>query len=275
MIHGLVAGREHTRLGGVGVVAQGPASVAISKGGARKTYPHVDPNEDCALFACGRGGSLLAVADGHDGEWGSECAVAYLLESVAPLWTALSPPVGGEEEWKELALDALFDVNDALITRAAERGIAVAHTTLSLVLARPAEDLLVQASMGDSHAFIVSDELAVDLAWASLGQRRSYYLGYGLDRSDRRSVARCHVSCQRLGDARALVLATDGLSEAGIGVLDPAAAAFDAVHRARALDDPELRPLEASKAVVQAALAAHRQQRAGDNVAAAVLWLGG
>jgi hypothetical protein len=38
---------------------------------------------------------------------------------------------------------------------------------------------------------------------------------------------------------------------------------------------PELRPLEAARALVEAALDAHRAQGAGDNVAAAVYWIEG
>jgi hypothetical protein len=67
-------------------------------------------------------------------------------------------------------------------------------------------------------------------------------------------------------------LATDGLSERGIGVQDPEAAVERSLADAReaAL---ELRPLESVRSLVNTAVTAHRRQRAGDNVAAAVVWL--
>ena len=68
------------------------------------------------------------------------------------------------------------------------------------------------------------------------------------------------------------VLATDGLSERGIGVEAPAAAVADAVDRAGRTDEP-VRPLEAARGTVETALAAQRAQGAGDNVASAVAWL--
>ncbi len=75
------------------------------------------------------------------------------------------------------------------------------------------------------------------------------------------------------GAARALALATDGLSELEVGVEDPEAAVAAAVGRAAGAP-PELRALEAARGIVESALEAHRRNPSGDNVAAAVLWLG-
>jgi serine/threonine protein phosphatase PrpC len=79
------------------------------------------------------------------------------------------------------------------------------------------------------------------------------------------------VGFRPLDDVRAIVLATDGLSEVGIGLADPAAAVAEIVAGAasRAAD---LRPLETAREVVEAALAAHRENQAGDNAAAGVVW---
>ena len=76
----LLRGQDHTDLGAIGLVSEGPAAIAICKGGAMKTYSHLDPNEDAACFAIGDGGMLVAVADGHDGASGAEAAVRALLE---------------------------------------------------------------------------------------------------------------------------------------------------------------------------------------------------
>jgi hypothetical protein len=65
---------------------------------------------------------------------------------------------------------------------------------------------------------------------------------------------------------------SDGLSERQIGVENPAAVVLERVRTAgKAV--PDLRPLEASRGIVEAALAAHRKNASGDNVCAAVVWL--
>ena len=85
----LLRGRDHTRLGITAAVAEGRAAIALSRGGAPKSYRYRDPNEDVALFAEGEGGILLAVADGHGGCDAAETAVEKLLASFAPAWTGL------------------------------------------------------------------------------------------------------------------------------------------------------------------------------------------
>ncbi len=76
----LLRGRDHTRLGAIEVVAEGVLAIALSVGGFRKSYRHTDPNEDAAAFACGEGGLVVAVADGHGGAVASEAALERLLE---------------------------------------------------------------------------------------------------------------------------------------------------------------------------------------------------
>ena len=75
-----------------------------------------------------------------------------------------------------------------------------------------------------------------------------------------------------LEGVRAIVLATDGLSEQGIGVADPGAAVAEALHQAEATA-PELRAACAARRVAERALASHREQRSGDNLACAVVWI--
>ena len=84
----------------IATIAEGRCAIAISRGGARKTYRHKHLNEDVAAFITGDGGSLVAVADGHSGCEASETAVTTLAERHAPRWTAQPPmrsPV--EEVW--------------------------------------------------------------------------------------------------------------------------------------------------------------------------------
>ena len=85
--------------------------------------------------------------------------------------------------------------------------------------------------------------------------------------------AHARLGTESLTGVRALVLATDGISEAGIGVDDPAASAAAAVRAGAGAEDPELRALETVRALLETGLDAHRQQKAGDNLAIAVGWL--
>ena len=265
----LLRGREHTMIGGVSTIAEGPAAIAISRGGASKIYAHRDPNEDAAAFATSHHGTAIAVADGHAGHGASEVALERLLEDHAERW------LEGEaralrERWRDDAGDALLDLNNAVLTAAGCDGGQPTRTTLAVAVARPDEDLLAFFSMGDSHIFEVRADGVTELG--AVGEARIAFLGHPTeDRERLRNKYRADV--MTLADSRALVLATDGISEAGIGLANPAAAiaacAADCERR-----HADLRPLGMARGLVERALEAQREQRSGDNIAAAVAWLG-
>ena len=263
MRSGLLRGREHTKLGAVATLAEGRCAIAISRGGYRKAYPHRDPNEDAAAYAIGAQGMLLAVADGHGGHEAAEQALATLLERFAGAWTgagALGPA------WEEQARGALERLHAEIVGRGSRDGNPEARTTLALAVTRPDEGLLGFASVGDSHVFATGGDEATDLA-AARDEPTGYLGSPSLDPSE--IAGRARIGSVRLADLRALALATDGLSEIGIGVEAPGRAVLDALADAdRAL--PEIAALEAGRGIVDRALASHRRQRAGDNVAAAV-----
>lgn len=264
----LLRGREHTLLGGVSTIAEGPAAIALSRGGARKTYAYKDPNEDDAAFATSPWGALLAVADGHSGHGASEVALERLLEAHAPRWLDASA-IALAGRWVDEAADVLLDLNTAVLARLTPRGEAEARTTLALALARPGDDLLAFVSMGDSHIFGADRDGARELGAAA--SKRVAYLGRPDE--EREALRRKHrAGVESLGDLRALVLATDGLSEHGIGVGDAAAAVGQVVRRCEAAK-PDLRPLEVARGLAELALEAQRTHSAGDNVATAVLWI--
>jgi len=263
----LLRGRDHTRLGMTAAVAEGRAAIALSRGGAPKSYRHHDPNEDAALFAEGEGGILLAVADGHGGCDAAEAAIDRLLASFAPVWTAASAP-GLRDTWATQTPSVLAELNAAILERVALGSPDTARTTLALALLRPGDDLLVFASFGDSHIFQLTAGEVLELGHED--GRRTCYLGFASETPE--SLTGKYVAgAQRLAGTRALVLVTDGLSERGIGVAVPEDAVAECAElAARGL--PELRPLGAARGVVERALAEHRRHRAGDNVAAAVAW---
>ena len=124
-------------------------------------------------------------------------------------------------------------------------------------------------AVGDSHAFLAGPEQARELT-PHPGDETLYLGNPALSRE--RIEAGVRVEIAETASCRALVLVSDGLSETGIGVEDPANAVMQAVRDAagRAAD---LRPLEAARNIVRRALTSHRENRSGDNAAAAVLWL--
>lgn len=263
----LLRGREHHHLGSVDVVAEGPAAVAISIGGAPKSYAHTDPNEDAAAFALGPAGRLVAVADGHRGFEASEVILEHLLEHPAPHWTA--PGGVTPDAWSRHALAAVADANAAVLGEGALPGESHARTTLALAVVRPEEDALLFACIGDSLLFRVGAAGVEELAPPA--EAEGYFLGHGPESVDSLEK-KCRVGSAPLADTVALVAVTDGLSERHVGVEDPPAAVAEALAAAAAARAP-LRPGVLARALCERALAAHRRNPSGDNVAAAVLWL--
>jgi len=263
----LLRGREHLELGAIDLISEGRVAIALSLGGARKAYAHTDPNEDAVAFAQGRAGTLLAVADGHRGFEASEVTLEYLLETPAPHWAefgAVSP-----ESWARQVLAALCDANAEIRRERSPSDEGRSRTTLALALVLPEHDAVLYASVGDSHVFLVGRDEAVDLA--SRGEQRPYFLGHG-DETPESLGEKCNVGVAPLGDALAVVLASDGLSERNIGVADaPAAAHAATVSEAEA--PRELRPARIARALCEIALEAHRANPSGDNIAAAVVTL--
>lgn len=262
-------GRDHTRFGAVSAVAETRAAIAISRGGAAKPYGHKDPNEDAAAFVESGEAAALVVADGHSGAEGAEAVTTRFAAEHLPRWLSLAPDAL-RSRWRGEVLDALLDANAVLVDLIARRVSEGARTTVAVAVVRPADDLLAVFSLGDSHIFRLRGGAASELAVAE----RTGVDFVGSPAEDRESLAAKHAAeVLALGDTSAVVLATDGLSERGIGVDDPAAAVHAAAARAAAASGG-LRALAIARGVVETALAAHRRNDAGDNVASAV-WVAG
>lgn len=264
-------GHQHQTLGSVAAIGEGPAAICLSRGGAAKTYAHTDPNEDAACFAVGAGGTLVAVADGHFGARGAERAVDWLLDGPAADWTAETPPASSAAAWHERLADALQQIHRALVEQDRSLGLDPAPTTLSLAVARPLENLVLHASVGDSPLFLATTQHARDVGWTAKGVSGPAFLGEryeGGALQDWQWV----ISSEPSTGLDVILVASDGLCEQGIGVSDPASAATAATAHGAGIA-PERRPLETSKHLIETALQAHRDNRAGDNIAAAVAWI--
>jgi serine/threonine protein phosphatase PrpC len=262
-------GRGFEQIGVVDVVSEGSLAIGISRGGAPKAYSHVEPNEDAVLCAEGEGGALIAVADGHFGARGAEVCMDLLLASYAPIWTALASPAASADRWLEVALEALVAADRAIKSEASERRASVSPTTLSLCLIRPSDGRLDFASVGDSHLFVSRKGAVSDVGGRNARHPGPNFLGQFKSRDS--FAARSSIGSQPLQDVDAVVLATDGLSEVGIGVSDPISIVRQVLVESGKVD-PGLQPMTACRSVIEQANQAHRQQRSGDNIAVAVWW---
>lgn len=261
MSEALLRGREHTALRAVELIAEGRVAIALSIGGAPKRYDHTDPNEDAAAFVRGSSGDVLAVADAHYGFEAAEVLLENLLSTPAVHWAE-----GGsapEVSWRRHAIAALCDANTEILRERRDDASASA-TTLSLAVIRPDTGWLLYACVGDSHLFAVAGGTATEVAPSE--QRRGF-LG---DREETPETLEtlCRIGALPLEDIDNVVLATDGLSERGIGVTDPAAAVASAVA-ASADADVALRPSVLARTVTETALDSHAERKAGDNIAVA------
>ena len=260
----LLVGREHGEIGAVAEQALSRVAIAISRGGAEKRYDYTDPNEDVALAAEGSRGMLVAVADGHWGHRAAEVALMHLRDEHFEAW--LDGAERSSENWYQDVLHALVAANEAILAAHTERENP--RTTLALAFARPAEGLLIIASAGDSHLFVAGETQVVEHLPR---QRKQSFLG-NASRKPSQLARELRIEVHPLGDARVLLAVTDGISEHGIGVADPRETVRTAVANADAAA-PSARVPVAARALVDAALAAHVSNDAGDNVAAAVAWI--
>jgi len=255
-------------LGAVSCISESHAAIAISRGGAKKTYAHRDPNEDACGFAFSPAGTVLAVADGHAGSDAAQIAIEYAINQLAPRLLA-ADAAGPADHWRERAVELGLEVHQQILRSVETVAQYPPRTTLALAVVRPQENQLAWMSVGDSLIFRVDAE---GIAALGCKPERVVYLGSPRDDHDRLSLG-IYAGVTSLEGAQAIALATDGLSEEGIGVPDPLEAVRKAIDGAATAETLELRPLDAARGLAEIANQAHRDQKAGDNIATAVTWL--
>jgi serine/threonine protein phosphatase PrpC len=257
-------GRSQLEIGAIGEQSGDGFAVALSRGGANKPYAYTDPDEDAVLAARGARGALVAVADGHWGVRAAEIAIEVVRD--AHLADFIDGPERSADRWYQVVLHLLVTANDAILK--AQTDEMRARTTFSLALARPDEKLLVATSVGDSHLFVGTPAGVREILQKS---RKISVLGHE-KWTPSQAERRARFDVCPLDDVDVLVAASDGLSEAGIGVEDPLAAVSEAIAAARGAA-PNARAALAARAIADTAVAAHAAKNAGDNVSAAVAWL--
>lgn len=258
-------GRGASELQRVHIIQGERAAAAISRGGAAKSYGTATSNEDAVLFAEGPHGLLLAVADAHAGPEASESALIWLAEFRAERWmTHKASP----EAWLVEAMDMFFEVNEYLVQRNAENSTA-SRTTLAVAILDDSLGVVLAATAGDSHVYVVGTSHATAVAkGAGAG---SFFLGQ--TPASRSAIAEaCAAEVVRVAGLRAIVLATDGISTEGIGFSDPSAVLRDVI-----VDTVEAASGNWSSAVARALVArvCHIQAAndSGDDIAVALVGL--
>jgi serine/threonine protein phosphatase PrpC len=262
----LLRGRDCGRIGEIESVAEGPAAIALSRGGAAKTYGYVDPNEDSCLFALGEGGVLAAVADGHGGEFGARVLMEAIEATIAPAACAGDPPAREATGWCDWLYRSVQQAAQEIPRYGDAHGLESAPTTLSLAVVRHTDGYWGWCCIGDSHAFRVDASGARDRA-AEAARRHTWFLGGPEESWHREATA---LGYEPLGETLAIALATDGLSERGIGLEDPATAVHEAVSEAAEMTDGR-RTQWLARALAERANREHRRRRSGDNIAIAVI----
>ncbi len=204
------------------------------------------------------------MADGHWGESGARIAIQQVAE-FARTWVE-DRSVREPSLWQDALIDAVQAAHRALV--AAAEGKRGPRTTLSLALARRPEGAFFSACVGDSHLFWIDRERCLDLGWPRdqparfLGQR-------DVDAAWVRQATRIETGTLR--DTRALLAATDGLSEPGIGVDDPPLAVLEALEESSPYPQAE-RAAVAAHRLATTTCETHARNGAGDNIAIAVAW---
>lgn len=257
-------GPEHTVLGCIAVVAEEALAIALSRGGAPKPYAHREPNEDVAGFAWSEWGAVLAIADGHQGS-GAACLAVEQVLARAPRWLERAP-IALDDRFRTDADSLVSGLHERILLELADAG---SRTTLALALARPREGWLGLISIGDSLLFTHGAAGTHRLDRANRAEPA--FLGTArIELADLRAAT--FVDVRPLRGEQAVVLASDGFSQPGIGVVDPEATISQAVKEATRAG-PERASLAFARDLVERAIDVQRTRRSGDNVAAAVLWL--
>jgi serine/threonine protein phosphatase PrpC len=194
-------------------------------------------------------------------------AIRRLTEHFAPGWTGGDAPAA--TTWKATTLAVLSDLNAAICDEAAGPDPDDSRTTLAFALVLPDDDRLAFAAIGDSHVFRVGDNSADDIA-----RDAGAYTAFLGVRDEPLDALRNKFFCgtQPLDRIRAVMLATDGISERGIGMEAPSFGVLEATRSADAAA-ASARSLVSARRLVELALEAQRQNRSGDNVATAVIRL--
>lgn len=212
------------------------------------------------------------MADGHAGCEAAQIAIEHVIEELAPslLASCEHPLSGRSSHWEERARELALSVHERILRDVAILAGYPPRTTLALALARADVGALAWLSVGDSLIFRVDAQRATPL-----GGDPQHVAYLGSPREDREQlIPGVAAGTLPLTGTRAVLLATDGLSEEGIGVSEPCQAALQAIADASDARTPDLRPLNAARRLAEIANQSHRDRQAGDNIATAVAWLG-
>lgn len=259
-------GRDAPDLQQVHVMQGARAAAAISRGGAPKSYGTATSNEDAVLFAEGPCGLLLAIADAHAGPQASEW-VLHWLTITSRQWMTHG---ASTETWLMEAMDLFFAANGYLVQQNIEHSTH-SRTTLAIVFLDVIHGVVLAASAGDSHVYVVGTSQASAVAkGAGAGE---FFLGQAP--ASRLEVAEaCAADVIRVSGERAVVLATDGLSTNGIGFPNTPAVVHEIITNTHLADHPQKWSAAVAGALATRGCEVQAVNNSGDDIAVAVagLW---
>jgi serine/threonine protein phosphatase PrpC len=185
-------GADHEELDRVGeAVVDERTGIALSRGRFPKGYGHVDPNEDAVLALVAPAGTLLVVADGHNGVEASHAAVSAIAEA-AEAALADGDPIVGVETCVAAAIEGV-----GVTLAAAPEDRRRSRTALSVALV--ADGRLYTATAGDTTVAIVR------------GRKAKIVSGTGPFLGPRSSLPEVTRTKLKAGDI--VVAVTDGVSD--------------------------------------------------------------
>jgi serine/threonine protein phosphatase PrpC len=137
---------------GLDVIVDAPVddatAIALSRGRFPKGYGHVDANEDALLAAVGEAGTLLAVADGHNGVEASHAAISAIAGLVKTLLAEENDPFAAVDECFAAARSGIAES----LRRAAEER---RRSRTALTVALLSGGRLYSATSGDTAVAVV------------------------------------------------------------------------------------------------------------------------
>lgn len=142
-------GKDHTELGDVAAVGVSErVALAITRGRFGKPYGSVDPNEDAVAAVVGPRGTLLVVADGHNGWEATEVAVRTVLGRLGD-----DPPPANLSD--DELVDLFHEAGSEILQVTSRLSWPNRQSRTTLTVGLLAGRRLQWAGMGDSALFVV------------------------------------------------------------------------------------------------------------------------
>jgi serine/threonine protein phosphatase PrpC len=202
----------------------------------------MDPNEDVVGAFSGPGGTLVALADGHNGRDSAAIVIAYVAEHLG------KEP--GPRSLRGTVTNVIYAAGEAIQREASWKNARAPESRTTFAAAAAHGRDLAFATMGDSALFVCGHGGS-----RRLDDPKHHFVGYPMTKDEIRE--RLITGEETLGDGEWVVLVTDGFTDFPPGAVPRLGGQIDSQRSAEA----------AVRSLIEAAF----EGGAGDNVAAAVI----